>query len=542
MSNEKEKFQTALESLNPTQRDSVLSDADSLQILAGPGSGKTRVLTYRVAYLVIEKGIEPNQIIVVTFTNKAANEMKTRLFKLIGVNKTNRLLIGTFHAICSKLLHHYGQYAGIDPSFSICDPDQSKTIIKTIQEDKNINIDEFTRKTLTPGALLGIISKAKSKGEDEHMYKELYGKEYKTRYIAVVFMAYEEELKRQNMLDYDNLILKCCALLKRKKNVLSNIKSILVDEYQDTNIVQYDLIKLMMKQVNKKSVTIVGDPDQSIFGWRSAEPKNFGKMEEDFDGTRSIKMEQNYRSTGKVIKSALHVIKQDEQRIDKLLYTNNPEGIPISLITTQDPKSQADFVAAEIKKAIVGGDRFFDRVEVKDMTSYLSFAYNPKNISAFTRIINVPKRGIGEVWLKRILKFDMDNNGTLLDSLREIGHGGCDIKVPPQMVGKIRQFVMICTHIRDMIENKKEVTDILSYIYEATEYEKYLKDHYFQDYESRWQNLGELLSIAKKTTEDAASHNDHYEEDTENTTAVKPVDETMQNGYGFVKLIQFCNL
>ncbi|KAI9256138.1 P-loop containing nucleoside triphosphate hydrolase protein [Helicostylum pulchrum] len=559
-------FNQALESLNPSQRDCVLSKDDTLQILAGPGSGKTRVLTMRVAHMVLQKRIEPHRIIVVTFTTKAAGEMRKRLVQLIGEKRTSALLIGTFHAICSRLLHKHPAYAGLDPNFTICEPDDCKLIIAQIQKDKKVKINDFTRTQMEAGAILGLISKAKSEGINANEYYEIYRDDFKRKDIATIYLAYEEELKRQNLVDFDNLLLKTCVLLSNKGDVLWNIRSILVDEYQDTNVVQYNLIKLMMRQKNDKTITIVGDPDQSIFGWRSAEPKNFGKMAEEFAGTTVMKLERNYRSSGMVIDSALHVITQDQSRVSKTLYTNNPRGVPMSVITPQNSEDEANFVAAEIKKTIrnskgliqykdiavlmrmnfisrafestfrlnkipftmVGGDRFFNRVEVKDMTSYLSFAFNPKDINAFKRIINVPKRGIGEVTLNKILDVNEAEKDTLLETLDKISKRKTCMTFTPAVIGKLKDFINICEHIRAMIEDKSPVATILSYIYRATDYEKYLKDKFSQDWESRWENLGELLSIAKKAHEATVELHEyeksHDKSDEDETTFVEPIE------------------
>ncbi|KAI9478113.1 MAG: P-loop containing nucleoside triphosphate hydrolase protein [Benjaminiella poitrasii] len=533
---EKERFQQILSTLNEIQRKSVLSDATTLQILAGPGSGKTRVLTCRVAYYVVEKGFYPGHIIVVTFTNKAANEMKERLNFLIGEKKADQLLIGTFHAICSRILRRYASIVNLDHNFTIADTSISEDIIKRLKSDPDVPVSEYTRKNSRPGAIFSMISKAKSKGLTERQYAELYGDNFETRDIAILFTAYEKELKKLNLVDFDNLLIKACELFTKKKDILSAVKAILVDEYQDTNVVQYDLIKLMMQQTNSKAVTIVGDPDQSIFGWRSAEPKNFTKMQADYKKTTAINMEQNYRSTGIILKAALHVITQDKTRIDKSLYTNNPEGIPIHLVKTRDEDSQAELVAKEIKKVvtyskgliqykdiavlmrmnfisqqfertfrshkipftIVGGDRFFDRVEIKDITSYLRFAFNPKDYLSFVRIINVPRRGIGNVSLEKIVKFSAKEGIDLLEATVRMSNGKASFNVNSTMKSKLKDFSDICIEAKHMMDEKVEVSDIIRYMVDALNYEDYLKEHYFQDHVARWGNVGELINVAKK--------------------------------------------
>ncbi|KAI8065345.1 P-loop containing nucleoside triphosphate hydrolase protein [Gilbertella persicaria] len=536
MEPEKAYFKKTLESLNETQKQSVLSNATTLQILAGPGSGKTRVLTARVAYFILEKNIKPGHTIVVTFTNKAANEMKERLKLLIGKKNTEYLLIGTFHTLCARILRRFAKIVDLEPNFTIADTQASQEIITRLRADPNLPIDHFTRKEQKVGAIWGLISKAKSQGLTAAQYSDLYGTEFKKKDIAILFTAYESELKKLNLVDFDNLLIKGCELFRKKKDVLSNVKAILVDEYQDTNVVQYDLIKLMMEQKNEKTVTIVGDPDQSIFGWRSAEPKNFNKMQEDYKGTTAINMEQNYRSTATVLKSALHVITQDRSRIDKALYTNNPEGVPIAIIRTRNEESQAKLVAKEIKQiityskglinykdiavlmrmnfisqqfervfrshnipfSIVGGDRFFDRVEIKDITCYLRFAYNPNDYVSFNRIVNVPRRGVGEVTLKKIVSFSAQENISLLESLQKIVDGKAKSIVSANVSRKLKSLVDVSIEAKRLMNEGEEVSEIIHYIVNAIKYEDYLKEHHFQDHVARWSNIGELISIAKK--------------------------------------------
>ncbi|KAI8638789.1 P-loop containing nucleoside triphosphate hydrolase protein [Parasitella parasitica] len=532
----RQQFQETLSTLNEHQRESVLSKAKTLQILAGPGSGKTRVLTCRAAHLVLNENTKPQQVIVVTFTNKAANEMKKRLYSMIGNKNTDNLVIGTFHSICSRILRHNAAVVDLKSNFTIADKEVSQDIIKKLQKDEKLDIDSFTRTRQKPGVISNIISKAKSEGITASQYKEMYSEDFAKRNIAVLYEAYEQELYNNNLVDFDNILIKACELFRRKRDVLAHIKAVLVDEYQDTNVVQYDLIKLITKnQHTDKTVTIVGDPDQSIFGWRSAEPKNFNKMQDDYLDTQSINMEQNYRSTKAILDAALHVIKQDVTRIDKSLYTNNPVGIPISILSTRNEDTQAEFVAKEIKKvikyskglvsfkdfavlmrsnftsrkfeatfrklripfSIICGDRFFDRIEIKDMLAYLAFSYNNFDYQSYSRIINVPKRGIGEVTIKKIaVLHETHPNESMLETLHAIGRNRGAFNNAIRL--KIRGLAMICEDVKTMIEQKIEISEILEFIITATEYKEYLKDKYFQDHEARYNNLGELISLSKE--------------------------------------------
>ncbi|CEG78325.1 hypothetical protein RMATCC62417_12954 [Rhizopus microsporus] len=549
---EKQRLDEFIATLNEQQKKSVLSESKILQILAGPGSGKTRVLTCRVAYLVIEKGISPKNIVVVTFTNKAANEMRERLVKLLGEIKTKQLLIGTFHKICCRLLRRHAQVVNLQPDFTIADNSTSEDIINNIRKDKSMDgvISDFTRRDMKAGAIFGLISKAKSEGINAKDYAKMNATNFKRRDISILYLEYEAQLQKLNLVDFDSLLMKCCELLRKMPNVLDTVKCILIDEYQDTNIIQYDLIKLMMQQVNERSVTIVGDPDQSIFGWRSAEPKNFGKMAEEFKGTEAINMEQNYRSTTTILDAALHIIKQDPDRIEKSLFTDNPRGIPISIISVHDHLKQSEFVASEIRKVVtyskgliqykdiailmrmnyisndletafrnhkipyvvVGGDRFFNRMEVKDIISYLDFIYNPSNVLSFQRIINVPKRGIGAATLKKILEMNESQPTHLLGTLRNIVNSK-SLSFGPSVISKLKAFVNVCEEARSMIEDKQEVADILRHIVDSIHYQDYLKNDFFADHEARWANVGELLNIARERPELTEANDDFLNND-----------------------------
>ncbi|KAG4065602.1 hypothetical protein HA402_012592 [Bradysia odoriphaga] len=574
------KLESMLNDLNSTQKESVLSEDNTLQILAGPGSGKTKVLTCRVAYFVIKKQIQPRNIVVVTFTNKAAAEMKKRLEGLIGAKQTEELMIGTFHSICCRILRQHASSVQLDANFTVADTDMSKQIIEQLRKDRSININDFTRKNMRVGAIWGLISKAKNKGETCAVYAKLYGKDFKTKDIATLYVAYERELKKLNLVDFDNLLMKACELLQQKRYVLSHIKAILVDEYQDTNIVQYNLIKLMYSQDNRKCLTIVGDPDQSIYGFRSAEPQNFIKMQKEYSNTGVINMEQNYRSTSSILNAALHVISHDKSRIEKSLHTDNPIGKPILKIQTSDESAQAQFVAKEIKKiiegskgmvgykdfavlmrmnatsqqfeqcfrankipfTIVGGDRFFNRVEVKDILGYIRFAYNPKDTQSFTRIVNVPKRGVGDVNLQKIIAKNATDGTNLLDTILDIGMGNTKtfnrfIKESMLELGSIIQ------RTKKMIDNDETIPDIIRYIVEATKYFAYLQQNYFADHEARWGNVGELISIAQQsrlTGNDVTDiSSDDSDDDDVSASTIKREDDTNESTARSAKYADF---
>ncbi|KAG0169066.1 hypothetical protein DFQ30_004024 [Apophysomyces sp. BC1015] len=496
--------------LNPVQLQAVKSEARSLQILAGPGSGKTRVLTSRVAWLVLEKKVNPSRIVVVTFTNKAAKEMKERLQgpDLLGQQTSNKLVMGTFHSICSRFLRRHSAEAGLENNFIIADTDMSE------------------------------ISKSKNEGLDCDAYVAKHRNDRLKEDYILVFQAYEERLESENMVDFDNLLLRNRDLLQRYPEFTEFIGNVLVDEFQDTNTVQYELVKLFAN--GGKQLSIVGDPDQSIFGWRSADVLNFAKMKHDFKDTVTVNLEENYRSTGSILTSALHVVNQDQTRAQKQLFTQNPIGVPISLLKMKDETLEAQTVADEITRIIkyskglitykdiailvrmnfmsrnleqaltsnriphvvVGGVRFLERAEVKDILSYLSFFYNPKNASSFERVVNVPKRGIGEVSLNRILDLCRVKSWNIISVLSFVTASNTGPRVPEKInISKkaeqgLRQMLAMYREFCQMTNRNEPVSVILKYIVDTIGYEQYLKEHYRTDHESRWANVGELISFA----------------------------------------------
>ncbi|KAI9253027.1 P-loop containing nucleoside triphosphate hydrolase protein [Sporodiniella umbellata] len=534
MRNKLKEFNSFFKTLNAEQKEAVLSKEENLHILAGPGSGKTRVLTCRVAYMVLVEKVPPENIIVVTFTNKAANEMKERLFDLIGQAKSESLLIGTFHSLCHYLLRQYGDMVGFVEDFTIADTSMSEQVINDIRKIPEVEqkLSEFTRTQMKSSAILNRISEAKNKRISWQSYQETC-KDNFSRDIAVIYEEYESLMQCLHLFDFDDLLIKCCELLEKEKYVLSHVQCILVDEYQDTNTIQFNLINLMMAQDTTRCLTLVGDPDQSIFSWRSAEPKNFQKMAEHYKNTHAIKLHQNYRSTGCILEAATHIIQQDSTRIDKTLFTKNGNGIPISLASVGDQKNQAEFVACEIRKIIsyskglinysdiavlmrmnfisndvenafrshsipyvvVGGERFFSRVEVKDIISYLEFIFNPYNRIAFERVVNVPKRGVGTAGLQKIVEFSDRQETNYLNTIFVI------VTRKPKGISEatlenLKAFLKTCSEAREMIKNEKSPAEIIKHIVESINYKEYLESNYPDDFESRWMNVGQLINTA----------------------------------------------
>src|SRR5258708_11118160 len=422
---------------NEPQREAVTSGDGPLLILAGAGSGKTRVIAYRIAYLIAERGIWPRNIVAVTFTNKAAEEMRNRVSKILeGLELGSAPLISTFHSLCVRILRRdiEALKAGYTRSFTIYDQDDAVRLTRNCIRD--LGLDE---KQLTPRAVQSVISSAKNRGEDAEAFTaRAQHIDERRASIARVFQQYEERLQRNNAIDFDDLLIKTVRLLRDVPEVRERyndrFRYILVDEYQDTNSLQFGLIRLLTEQ--QQNICVVGDPDQSIYRWRGADIKNILKFEEHFPSAKVIRLEENYRSTQNILDLAGGVIRHNVERKEKALWTQNAEGEKIRYYQAMDAESEARFVAGKIAEHlraepntraavlyrtnsqsrvfeeamrraslsynIVGGFSFYERMEVRDIIAYLKLAMNPHDSIALQRIINTPTRGIGKMTLDEI--------------------------------------------------------------------------------------------------------------------------------------------
>src|SRR5437762_7061765 len=426
-----------LSSLNEQQREAVTSADGPLLILAGAGSGKTRVIAHRIAYLIAERGVWPRNILAVTFTNKAAEEMRTRVRKLIeGLEIGSAPLISTFHSLCVRILRRdiEALNAGYTRSFTIYDQDDTVRLTRNVTRD--LGLDD---KQLAPRSVQAAISAAKNRGEDAEAFaaKAQFIDERRAS-IARVFQIYEERLLKNNALDFDDLLIKSVRLLRDvpedSDRYSERIRSLLVDEYQDTNQLQFSLIRLLTEK--QQNICVVGDPDQSIYRWRGADITNILKFEEHFPSANVIRLEENYRSTQNILDLAHGVIKHNVERKEKALWTQNPAGEKIRYYQALDAESEARFVTGKIQEHlrpepdlraavlyrtnsqsrvfeeamrrgglaynIVGGFSFYERMEVRDIIAYLKLAMNPHDSIALQRVINTPPRGIGKMTLDEI--------------------------------------------------------------------------------------------------------------------------------------------
>ncbi|KAL0252323.1 hypothetical protein I308_101712 [Cryptococcus tetragattii IND107] len=534
-----------LASLNQAQLKAVTANPSTpLQILAGPGSGKTRVLTCRVAYLVQHYKYSPNEIVAVTFTNKSANEMRKRLQKLLVDKQADQLVLGTFHATCVKYLRRYGRLIDLSNNFVIADADDCKKIMSGILKNRKAALDEASM-SLKEGVVLSEISKAKAKGEppEAMAIRAAQNKNASTNTLAVIADLYEEyqhALAEANSLDFDDLLLYALRLFKEAPRVVEDIRHILVDEFQDTNTTQYELLKRFAKA--HKGVSVVGDPDQAIYGWRSAEIENLNKMTKDFPGVEAIYLEENYRSTGSILDAAHAIVSQDRQRIQKSLFTSRPKSTPVTLKVFSTPVIEASFISTEIKRLIaysggllgysdfaillrynalsrviesslqkdsipnriVGGHKFFERMEIKDLLAYLQLADNPAFNPAFVRVVNVPKRSIGDKTLTDILSTAKSMKISPMELCERVTDGeAIPTNIKPGVKKSLANFVGVIRKLRRAAERGASVADLIKMIIEKVNYEEYLRTSQ-PDWDSRWENVKELISYSVTVAEEQA--------------------------------------
>lgn len=517
-------MQSLLDGLNREQQQAVQHTEGPLLILAGAGSGKTKVLTVRIAYLLAQ-GVNPYEILAITFTNKAAKEMKSRVEGLVG-DVANRIWLSTFHSFCAKFLRfELDNFLGYNSNFTIYDTSDSQVVIKAAL--KALNLDD---KYYPVGAMISAISDAKNK----LMFASDYRKQARDFYqqkVADVYEYYERELRKNNALDFDDLLLVAVKLLQSNAAVLEKyskrFKYVMIDEYQDTNHAQYLLAYLLSS--HWKNIAVVGDADQSIYAWRGADIQNILDFEKDYPNCKSIKLEQNYRSTKIILDAANAVIDNNEGRPEKNLWTNKTEGAKIQHFTAQSEHEEAAFIGdtivkkhdihgvsygdmailyrtnaqsrvleeALIKRALpytmVGGTKFYDRKEIKDVLAYLRVLYNPFDDLSLLRIINVPKRSIGATTVSKLQDYARENGTSLFMTLTQL-HLVDTIKGKTKE--KLEEFgILIFTLVAEM--DDKSVLDILEAILDRTGYLAQLEESTDPQDQARAENIGELLSVAK---------------------------------------------
>jgi len=497
-----------------------------LLIMAGAGSGKTRVLTHRIAYLIDEKMINPWNILAITFTNKAAREMRERAMALNPA--TSETLIATFHSMCVRILRREADHIGYNRNFTIVDPGEQRTLMKRIL--KNLNLDP---KKWNERAILGTISNAKNDLLDEVAYEHQAGDMY-TQIVAKCYKAYQEELRRSEAMDFDDLIMMTLRLFDKNPDVLAYYQQryqyIHVDEYQDTNHAQYQLVKLLASRF--KNICVVGDADQSIYGWRGADMQNILDFEKDYPEAKVVVLEENYRSTKKILQAANEVIKNNRNRRPKKLWTQNDDGEQIVYYRANDERDEAVFVASTIDNIIreegknfkdfavlyrtnaqsrtieeallksnipytmVGGTKFYSRKEIRDAISYLNLIANPADNISFERVVNEPKRGVGPGTLEKIRTFAYEQNMSLLDA-------SANIMLSP-IKGKAAQgvydFANMILNLRDQLDGLS-ITEAVEAVLDKSGYLDALSMQQTLESQARIENIEEFMSVTKNFDE-----------------------------------------
>ncbi len=554
-----------LNKLNEKQREAASHDKGPILVIAGAGTGKTRVLTHRIAYLIETGKAMPWEILAITFTNKAANEMKERIAELIDYD-IDKMWIGTFHAICGRILRRDIDKISYDKNFVIYDTNDQKSVVRDCI--KQLDLDS---KKYNVNSIRSIISSEKNNRKSPDKYITEHYTDYIKRNVGEVYELYEKKLKTYNALDFDDLLIKTLKLLEMEEDIRisyqERFKYILVDEYQDTNLIQYNLVKILGKKTDgENNVFVVGDDDQSIYGWRGADIRNILNFEQDFEGAKIIKLEKNYRSTNIILNAANSVINNNCQRKGKELYTDIDCGNLIRIIETDNEKDEAFTAAALIRKErrennleysnlailyrtnaqsraleegliregipykIVGGLKFYERKEIKDLLAYLMLIYNQKDNISFERIINVPKRKIGQKSIDQITE-NADFDGV---SKFEACFNIEKLKLPAAASKSIENFVSMI----EMFMIKKDVMPIFEFIqeiYEITGYKSMLLEEDTEDGKSRVDNVEEFISAVKDFEE-------RYEENTledflVHVTLLSDIDKTDETKIDTVTLL-----
>ena len=525
-------MQDLIEGLNDKQKEAVLATEGPCLVIAGAGSGKTKVLTHKIAYLMSEKYIKPWNILAITFTNKAANEMKERVEKLVG-EAAKDMWIGTFHSICVRILRKYIDRLGFDHSFLIFDTSDQRTLIKECM--KALKIDD---KMFTDRSILAEISNGKNEMLEPKAYQVKYAGDYRKEIIGRVYELYQQKLKENNAIDFDDIINYTIKILTENEDALeyytNKFQYVLVDEYQDTNKAQFTLVTILASKHG--NITVVGDNDQGIYSFRGADISNILNFERDFPGTKLIKLEQNYRCTGNILKAANSVIKHNENKYEKKLWTENDEGSFPVIHKADDEYDEGRYVVEEINHLrreeyfkysdfvvlyrmnsqsraieeilrregvpykIVGGLKFYERKEIKDIISYLRLIYNFSDNISLRRIINEPKRGIGKTSIDNIQEISDKTGLSMFDIIKHADEYGLN-----RVKANADEFVKVIEELRGKIE-ELSISELIKETLNKTGYVKALEQENTTEAETRIENLEEFLTVAIEFEEEEAEN------------------------------------
>ena len=520
-----------LDELNPMQRKAVENTEGPCLVIAGAGSGKTKVLTYKVAYLIEEKNVKPWNILAITFTNKAAKEMIERVQKLVGA-ATDDIWLGTFHAICVRILRKFIDRLGFTENFVIFDSTDQKTLVKNCLKELNIDNKLFTEKSV-----LTEISNAKNEMLEPDEYLKRATGDYRKEVIAKVYDLYQRRLKENNAIDFDDIINFTIKILEENPDILDyysdKFKYILVDEYQDTNKAQFTLVSILASRHG--NVTAVGDNDQGIYSFRGADITNILNFERDFPGTEIIKLEQNYRCTGNILKAANEVIKHNENKYEKKLWTENEDGTLPYIYCGEDEYDEAAFIIEKINELkreeyykysdfvvlyrmnaqsraiedilrredipykIVGGLKFYERKEIKDIISYLRLIANSNDNLSLVRVINEPKRGVGKTSIENIEKLSIENNTSMYEIIKNAD------KYLPRIYENTRDFIKTIEELKEYVKDENfSISELVMKTLDKTGYVQALKNEKTIEAESRLENLEEFMTVAMEFEKEEA--------------------------------------
>lgn len=525
-------MQELIEGLNNKQKEAVLETEGPCLVIAGAGSGKTKVLTHKIAYLIAKKNIAPWSILAITFTNKAANEMKERIEKLVG-DAAKDIWMGTFHSICVRILRKYIDRLGFDSSFLIFDTSDQRTLVKECL--KTLNIDD---KMFTDRSVLSEISNAKNEMLEPKEYSVKYAADFRRAKIGEIYALYQKRLKENNAIDFDDIINYTIKILTENEDALEyyteKFKYVLVDEYQDTNKAQFTLVTILASRYG--NITVVGDNDQGIYSFRGADISNILNFEKDFPGTKIIKLEQNYRCTGNILKAANAVIKNNETKYDKKLWTENDEGNLPCIYQGDDEYDEARYIVEQINHIkreeyldysnyailyrmnsqsraiedillredipykVIGGLKFYERKEIKDCIAYLRLIANTSDNISLKRIINEPKRGIGKTSLDNVEEIAYQAGISMYEVIKHADQYGLN-----RVFVNSREFIELIEELRQK-KDELEISELIKLVLNKSGYTKALELENTVEAESRLQNLDELLTVAMEFEEEFAEN------------------------------------
>jgi len=537
------------ESLNPEQLKAVCHSEGPSMVVAGAGSGKTRVITCRIAHLIRERGVDPESVLAITFTNKAAGEMKERIRNMLGQGELSPW-VSTFHSFCLRMLRKHIAELGFSSDFAVYDAQDQLTLVKQCMKAAQISTDAFPAKSL-----LNHISGFKNDfivPEQLDLDSMSYGNQMKA---GELYPFYQAALKSNNALDFDDLLAFTAKLFQQSSALREyydkKFQYILVDEFQDTNAVQYELVRLLSREIN--NVCVVGDDDQSIYRWRGANIENILKFEKDYPGTTVIKLEENYRSTQNILKAAGNVVGENLNRNEKTLWTQNEKGDPVVCHKAEDETSEAAFVCdriqnlcreegysfneiailyrtnaqsrvmedvlrrAEIPYQIIGGLRFYERKEIKDVLAYMRVLVNSCDSISLKRIVNVPARGIGKTSMEKVESFCRERGIPLFEGLRLAGKGGLIGAAPTK---KIANFISIMDHL-DSVYRQSNTLELLTEVIDRSGYAAMLNNEDTRESKGRMENLNELYSAVEQLVE---NENSSLQEFLDSTALVADLD------------------